>query len=429
MRWDAFYDTERRPRKPRRPDHGGFYPGARPRPPPQRDALPRQPTSASARTSGYTKNHHYDTTVSETRITSYLGIMTGQVPRQAVLRDVAHLPRRTATGTGRRCSRSARTAPTWGSTSSRAPTPTAACTSCPAGAAACSRSSCPTCSCPSRAGRRAAGASTTRCTSVPSVSTACIEAGYGYWGFSPSSNPAGGYREYGVDVLGLNPDGYFSDQENDRLQAAYDGCRRLPGTNPNPTYGDGVVTPHAAFLAMMHEPDQAFTTSRRSRTSSRPTAGRLLRRRRRQSGTDRRALPVARPGHGHGRDRQRPGGQRAPSRLQHRATSSGHCGRSSAWKSSAQASPDLRTRRVPQAPPEARGARRRSGPDQATPARPQPSTERTPCSRSGRPAPRESSTATSTGTAGWTRSRTRACPSRSGSTTCSAGSRWRRRSA
>ena len=29
------------------------------------------------------------------------------------------------------------------------------------------------------------------------------EAGYGYWGFSPSNNPAGGYREYGVDQLGM----------------------------------------------------------------------------------------------------------------------------------------------------------------------------------------------------------------------------------
>ena len=30
------------------------------------------------------------------------------------------------------------------------------------------------------------------------------------------------------------------------------------GTNPNPTYGDGVVTPHALFLAMHHEPRQAY---------------------------------------------------------------------------------------------------------------------------------------------------------------------------
>ena len=45
-----------------------------------------------------------------------------------------------------------------------------------------------------------------------------VEADYGYWGFSPSSNPAGGYREYGVDALGMNPEGYFSDQENDQLR-------------------------------------------------------------------------------------------------------------------------------------------------------------------------------------------------------------------
>ena len=30
------------------------------------------------------------------------------------------------------------------------------------------------------------------------------EAEYGYWGFSPSNNPAGGYREYGVDALGMD---------------------------------------------------------------------------------------------------------------------------------------------------------------------------------------------------------------------------------
>jgi hypothetical protein len=82
-----------------------------------------------------------------------------------------------------------------------------------------------------------------------------LEAGYGYWGFSPSSNPAGGYREYGVDALGLNPEGYFSDQEKTNYDAGFGDCR--PGQNPSPRYGDGVVTPHAAFLAMMYEPQQA----------------------------------------------------------------------------------------------------------------------------------------------------------------------------
>ena len=39
------------------------------------------------------------------------------------------------------------------------------------------------------------------------------EAGYGYWGFSPASNPAGGYREYGVDAIGMEPNGYAADVE------------------------------------------------------------------------------------------------------------------------------------------------------------------------------------------------------------------------
>lgn len=40
------------------------------------------------------------------------------------------------------------------------------------------------------------------------------EAGYGYWGFSPSNTPEGGYSAYGVDGIGMNPDGYPSDEAN-----------------------------------------------------------------------------------------------------------------------------------------------------------------------------------------------------------------------
>ena len=83
-----------------------------------------------------------------------------------------------------------------------------------------------------------------------------VEAGYGYWGFSPSSDPFAGYREYGVDQLGLNPEGYFSDREKTNVDAGFGTCR--PGVNPAPKFGDGVVTPHASFLAMMHEPQAAF---------------------------------------------------------------------------------------------------------------------------------------------------------------------------
>ena len=78
------------------------------------------------------------------------------------------------------------------------------------------------------------------------------EAGYGYWGFSPSNNPAGGYREYGVDALGLDGPGYTSDQERTTVDQPYGDCRA--GSPAPTTYGDGVVTPHASFLALRYAP-------------------------------------------------------------------------------------------------------------------------------------------------------------------------------
>ena len=76
------------------------------------------------------------------------------------------------------------------------------------------------------------------------------EAGYGYWGFSPSNNPAGGYREYGVDQLGMDGGGYTTDQERTSVDQPYEGCRA--GSTAPTSYGDGVVTPHASFLALRY---------------------------------------------------------------------------------------------------------------------------------------------------------------------------------
>ena len=135
-----------------------------------------------------------------------------ELARDAAGRRDAHLPR--------------------ASRSTRAPTPTAACTSCPAGAEACSRSSCPRSSCPRRTGRRAAGGSTTRSTCGPSASTGSRRPATATGASRPSSNPAGGYREYGVDALGMNPDGYFSDQENTNYDV---GLRRRAARPPTPT--------------------------------------------------------------------------------------------------------------------------------------------------------------------------------------------------
>ena len=50
------------------------------------------------------------------------------------------------------------------------------------------------------------------------------DAKYGYWGFSPASDPAGGYREYGVDAIGLQTEGYTSDEQRTQVD--------LGGTSP-----------------------------------------------------------------------------------------------------------------------------------------------------------------------------------------------------
>jgi len=96
-----------------------------------------------------------------------------------------------------------------------------------------------------------------------------VQAGYGYWGFSPASNPFGGYREYGVDQIGMNPDGYYSDDEKTTVDLGYDQCRAAtnpaPG-QPEPTFGDGIVTPHAAFLALPYAPRESMDNLRGIKT-------------------------------------------------------------------------------------------------------------------------------------------------------------------
>ena len=39
------------------------------------------------------------------------------------------------------------------------------------------------------------------------------EAGYGYWGFSPANVPEGGYAGYGVDAIGMDPNGMPSNED------------------------------------------------------------------------------------------------------------------------------------------------------------------------------------------------------------------------
>ncbi|GGK78445.1 glucoamylase family protein [Mangrovihabitans endophyticus] len=81
-----------------------------------------------------------------------------------------------------------------------------------------------------------------------------IDARYGYWGFSPASNPFGGYAAWGVDAMGMDTDGYPSDVQGGTYDPGFGTCRP-PG--PPGVYGDGVVTPHAAFLALPYAPGPA----------------------------------------------------------------------------------------------------------------------------------------------------------------------------
>ncbi|MEO3751477.1 glucoamylase family protein [Streptomyces sp. B6B3] len=83
-----------------------------------------------------------------------------------------------------------------------------------------------------------------------------LDAEYGYWGFSPCNIPEGGYQEYGVQWLGISATGYCSN--TDRTYVPHGA----PMPDPS-AYTNGVVTPHASFLALPHTPGIAVENLRR----------------------------------------------------------------------------------------------------------------------------------------------------------------------
>ncbi len=247
MRWDAFYDPDAS--RPGGLMHGGFFPFDHDRP---------GEVYRGSHIGGpdvWLTTHHYDTIVSETRITSYLGILTGQVPPEHYFAAWRTFPAscdwgwhemqpvgetRTYLGIevyeGAYTYRGMQIVPGWGGSMFEELMPEVFV---PESAWA-----------PRSWGRN-----------HPLHVRAqrehgLVDAGYGYWGFSPASDPTDNYREYGLDMLGMNPEGYYSDVEQTSYDAGFGECRE--GRSPDPAYGDGVVTPHAAFLAMMHEPAHAF---------------------------------------------------------------------------------------------------------------------------------------------------------------------------
>jgi hypothetical protein len=90
------------------------------------------------------------------------------------------------------------------------------------------------------------------------------EAGYGYWGFSPSNTPEGGYGVYGVDGIGSDP-GNFSNEDRTLIDHGWPGCPDRPALPdpPQSAYTNGVVTPHASFLALRYAPREATENLKR----------------------------------------------------------------------------------------------------------------------------------------------------------------------
>ncbi|MDQ5834494.1 MAG: cellobiose phosphorylase, partial [Actinomycetota bacterium] len=91
------------------------------------------------------------------------------------------------------------------------------------------------------------------------------EAGYGYWGFSPANKPEGDYGVWGVDGAGMDPSGMPSNADATLVDRGFPGCPDRP-EKPDPppsAYTNGVVTPHAAFLALRYAPRATRANLRR----------------------------------------------------------------------------------------------------------------------------------------------------------------------
>ena len=201
----------------------------------------------------------YDTVVSESRIASYVGIAKGEIPQKEYFGTWRSFPdtcdwswqetrpvgfHRTYLGIdvfeGAYEYHGTRIVPSWGGSMFEALMPTLFVPE-------------------ERWGPRSWGVNHPL-TVAAQIHHGLVEAAYGYWGFSPSNIPEGGYNAYGVDAIGMNPDGYFSNEGNTGVDHGFAGC---PGRDPKPdpppsAYANGVVSPHAAFLALRWAPGQTI---------------------------------------------------------------------------------------------------------------------------------------------------------------------------
>jgi hypothetical protein len=222
--------------------------------PPGSLALPRGDYSTSGETVVYT-GHHYGAFNTEPRIASYIAIALGQVPREHYFAAWRTFPDtygpawqkakpvgqwRSYLGVdvyeGAYAYGENRVVPTWGGSMFEALMPTLVV--------------------PEERWGAQSWAITHPLYVASQIEFGLEEAGYGYWGFSPASDPGGGYREYGVSAIGMDPCGYAADAAQlTLLGAGWDDAGCPPRIED---YGEGVVTPHAAFLALAFAPRAAL---------------------------------------------------------------------------------------------------------------------------------------------------------------------------
>ena len=134
MNFAAFYNPDARPDLQVGLLRGGFWDGAKP---------PSETSAVAGNYLGTGPNvwytgFHYDTTVSETRIASYIAIARGQVPAKHYFGTWRTFPDIGCDWSWQEQRPIGRPGTISASTSSRAPTPIGECGSCPVGAAPCS---------------------------------------------------------------------------------------------------------------------------------------------------------------------------------------------------------------------------------------------------------------------------------------------------
>ena len=71
--------------------------------------------------------------------------------------------------------------------------------------------------------------------------------------------PEGGYAVYGVDGIGSDPNGGTSNEDKTMIDHGLAAARTAPPVPdpPQSAYTNGVVTPHASFLALRYAPREA----------------------------------------------------------------------------------------------------------------------------------------------------------------------------